>query len=227
MQWQNCAFLSTSALFSIPLCSAAVICSAVQLELCCHLLCFGSTVSSAGGSSSSSSSRAQCSTLCHGNAPSSPDSSQPPSPSPPFSDPINAPATASHQLLKKYTSLHQLFQNLHQLLSGLCKQTSSWWQKKWWQMCKGPELVVGCAPGQRLPSRIWPNGGKKVVAKKWWQKNGCKKMVAKHGSNCARVRNWWLAVHLVKYCHREPISWLTDKSFCPTLLQTPNTTKHL
>ena len=65
--------------------SADVICSAVRLELCCHLLCCGSTVSSAGGSSrasssssSSSSSRAQCSTLCHGNAPSSPDSSQPP-----------------------------------------------------------------------------------------------------------------------------------------------------
>ena len=70
--------LSTSALFSILLCSAAVNCSAVRLELCCHLLCCGSTVSSAGGSSSSSSSRAQCSTLCHGNAPSSPDSSQPP-----------------------------------------------------------------------------------------------------------------------------------------------------
>ena len=41
-------------------------------------------------------------------------------------------------------------------------------------MCKGPELVDGCATGQRLPSRIWPNGGKKVVAK-----HGGKKMVAK------------------------------------------------
>ena len=27
----------------------------------------------------------------------------------------------------------------------------------------------------------------------------------------------WLDAHLVKYCDREPISRLTDKSFCPTL----------
>ena len=124
-------------------------------------------------------SRALCSTLCHGNAPSSPDSQ------PPFSDPINAtlPTKCSKNSTLDLT-------NCSKICCCCCYQS-----------------IIKVLPVK------WPNVSIEVTKLSKWPK-----ITLKVAARCSPA-------HLVKYCDREPISRLTDKSFCPTLLQ-PTPTNH-